>query len=61
MLDKKAVKECQIIFRATPKEKQLLEIMANGSNRSMSNYIRQKVLVENKDIIKAKASLKKEN
>ena len=45
-------RNCQVIFRVTPEEKQLLEKMANNNKLNLSSYMRQVFFIKNKKDIK---------
>ena len=50
----KLEREKQIIWRLTPEEKELLEIMAKENKTSVSAYMRQVIFLNNEDVKKAK-------
>ena len=45
-------RNCQVIFRVTPEEKQLLEKMANNNKLNLSSYMRQVFFIKNKKDMK---------
>ena len=53
----KLEREKQIIWRLTPEEKELLEIMSKENKTSVSAYMRQVIFLNNEDVKKAKKQI----